>query len=75
MKLLSPHELRLLSGSYIVHLLEIITVINEGAEKCKYVVGDDANYLIEQVHASNDNCKLVDEAIMQIMNQYTPQSE
>ena len=52
---------------------KVIEIINEGAEKCKYVVGDDAKYLIEQVHASNDNCKLVDEAMMEIMSQYAPQ--
>ena len=54
---------------------KVIEIIRTGAGKCKYIVGDDANYLIDVVNSSNDNCESIDKAIMEIMRQYAPQSE
>lgn len=54
---------------------KVIEIINTGAEKCKYVVGDDAQYLIDKVNSSNDDCETIDKAIMEIMGQYAPQED
>lgn len=49
---------------------KVIEIIKENGKKCRYVVGDDALYLIDFVHDSKDDCEKIDPAIAEIMGKY-----
>ncbi len=49
---------------------KVLEIIKENGKKCRYVVGDDASYLIDFVHDSNDDCDKIDLAIAKIMEKY-----
>lgn len=54
------------------HIAEkVVEIIDDNGQFCKYIIGDDAEYLVDIVFNSKDNCKLVDEAIGEIMKRYS----
>ncbi|MBM3910239.1 MAG: SDR family oxidoreductase [Thaumarchaeota archaeon] len=49
---------------------KVIQIIESDDRACRYVVGDDATFMIDSVHLHNDDCKKIDQTIAQIMAKY-----
>ena len=49
---------------------KVTEIIEENGKKCRYVIGDDASFLIDIVNHSNDDCEKMDSEIEQIMMKY-----
>jgi len=49
---------------------KVIEIIDADEKKCRYSVGNDASFLIDSFYLNKDDCKKMDNDVLEIMAKY-----